>query len=128
MTSRSAVDLGQTAGHFVHWDKYSADVCDPVLEGLANVEDVGVLTGVDAAFEFLTASWGIPFFTDFTLRPIASDREFGFSAPAFSSQRSRHAKAIKGARMDSVALMRAADRNIAASPLHPPSRTIRIEP
>src|ERR1035441_9319404 len=52
------VDLGQAAGHFVLGDELAADVGDPVLIWLADVEDVGILAGVDAALEFLHGELG----------------------------------------------------------------------
>jgi hypothetical protein len=53
-----AVDLGETLGHFVLRNQLPADLGDLVLPGLAHVEEVDVLAGIDAALQLLDGQLG----------------------------------------------------------------------
>ena len=63
-----AVDLGEAIGDIGLRDQLAADLRDPVLVGLAHVEDVDVFSGVDAPLEFFDGELGDSVFHVFLLR------------------------------------------------------------
>jgi hypothetical protein len=52
------VDLRQPPGHFVHGNQLAAKVGDLVLMGLAHVENINVLAGIDALLQFFDGELG----------------------------------------------------------------------